>query len=62
MKKHFVPAKASLSADQDAWFEEMETREIERLPATVWEQAPAFWDTLPCAFPATQYRLITVSS
>jgi hypothetical protein len=56
MKKN--PTKGSFTDEEDAWFEAMELHELDRLPTSAWESAPAFWGMLPKARPATRRRLL----
>lgn len=58
MKKNVVPAKASLTADDDAWFEALQVREFNSLPTSAWDHALAFWQMLPKAHPSTRRRLL----
>jgi Putative ATPase subunit of terminase (gpP-like) len=57
-RKDFKPADASMDIDTDEWFEQLATREIERLPTATWNSALKLWQNLKSAHPSTRCRIL----
>jgi hypothetical protein len=59
MAKGTIPKGASLSAEQNSWFEARALRELERLPTRSWGDMVALWRMLPSAWPSTRRRILS---
>jgi hypothetical protein len=57
-RKGTVPKGATLSSEQNQWFEALALREIERLATRSWGDMDALWRQLPLAHPSTQRRIL----
>ncbi len=56
--KRVIPAKASLTPEVDAKFEEMLSQDLRRLSPSALGPDSAFWKVLPAAHPSTRRRLL----